>query len=105
MSDAFNAGSKTPGHGGGDAFNAGSKTPGYSGSGGGDSWGTKTPAYQPQPAQQAQQQDSWSNQAPQNGWGSNPYDAPTPGPYNAPTPGAAMNAPTPGAYSAPTPGP
>lgn len=85
-----------------DGFNAGSKTPGYGG--GGDTWGSKTPAYQ-----QPTSNDNWgSNQQPAgNSWGSNPYDAPTPGVnMSAPTP-AAMNAPTPGAgsYSAPTPAP
>ncbi|RDL33576.1 uncharacterized protein BP5553_07944 [Venustampulla echinocandica] len=96
---AWNSGAKTPAYGMSDGFAAGSKTPGY---GGGDAWGSKTPAYQqPTPTNN----DNWgSNQQPSNGWGSNPYDAPTPGAHAAPTP-AAMNAPTPGAYSASTPAP
>ncbi|CAG8978387.1 hypothetical protein HYALB_00009972 [Hymenoscyphus albidus] len=98
---AWSSGAKTPY--GQSGFDAGSKTPGYSG-GGGDSWGSKTPAYnQPTPAA-----ESWEANQPSGGqgWGgSNPYDAPTPGnPMSAPTP-AALNAPTPGAYSAPTPAP
>ncbi|KAF4630686.1 hypothetical protein G7Y89_g7455 [Cudoniella acicularis] len=96
---AWSSGAKTPAYGISDGFAAGSKTPGY---GGGDTWGSKTPAYQhPTPSN-----DNWgSNQQPSNGWGSAPYDAPTPGAHiSAPTP-AAMNAPTPGAYSAPTPAP
>ncbi|EHK96330.1 putative Transcription elongation factor SPT5 [Glarea lozoyensis 74030] len=101
---AWSAGGKTPAYGmSNDAFNAGSKTPGYSGgTSGGDAWGSKTPAYQPTPAA-----DNWgsSNHSGGNSWGSNAYDAPTPGAaMSAPTP-AAINAPTPGAYSAPTPAP
>ena len=98
---AWSSGAKTPAYGlQQDGFAAGSKTPGYGG--GGDTWGSKTPAYQhPTPGN-----DSWgSNQPAPGGWGGNPYDAPTPGGHmSAPTP-AAMNAPTPGAYSAPTPAP
>lgn len=83
-----------------DGFASGSKTPAY---GGGDAWGSKTPAYQPQ--QPSSNDSSWQNAPANNNWGSNPYDAPTPGAHiSAPTP-AAMNAPTPGAYSAPTPAP
>ncbi|KAE8449487.1 Transcription elongation factor spt5 [Mollisiaceae sp. DMI_Dod_QoI] len=100
---AWSSGAKTPAYGlQQDAFNAGSKTPGYTGSG--DAWGSgaKTPAYQPQAASN---DNAWSAPPPANNWGSNTYDAPTPGAHmSAPTP-AAMNAPTPGAYSAPTPAP
>ncbi|KAH6664699.1 hypothetical protein B0J14DRAFT_522966 [Halenospora varia] len=98
---AWSSGAKTPAYGMSDGFAAGSKTPGYGG--GGDTWGSKTPAYQhPTPSN-----DNWSsnNNQPSSGWGAAPYDAPTPGAHmSAPTP-AAMNAPTPGAYSAPTPAP
>ncbi|KAH8594737.1 hypothetical protein B0O99DRAFT_624591 [Bisporella sp. PMI_857] len=98
---AWSSGAKTPAYGLSDGFNVGSKTPGYTGN---DTWGSKTPAYQPQ--QSSDNNSSWGQQPPaNNGWGSNAYDAPTPGaPMSAPTP-AAMNAPTPGAYSAPTPAP
>jgi hypothetical protein len=98
---AWSSGAKTPAYGlQQDGFAAGSKTPGYGG--GGDTWGSKTPAYQhPTPSN-----DNWgSNQPAPSGWGGNSYDAPTPGAHmSAPTP-TAMNAPTPGAYSAPTPAP
>jgi len=84
---ATSYGGRTPAQGG---FGAGSRTPAWSmggGSGGGDAWGSKTPA----PASHDSHQQS------SNGWGSNPYDAPTPGLVSAPTP--AMNANTPGAFS------
>jgi len=96
---AWSSGAKTPAYGMSDGFASGSKTPAYSGSGNAtDSWGSKTPAYQPNTSG-----DSWnSNQNSNNNWNSS-YDAPTPGgPLSAPTP-AALNAPTPGGYSAPTP--
>ncbi|KAH0538266.1 hypothetical protein FGG08_005137 [Glutinoglossum americanum] len=92
---AWNPGSRTP-YGAGDAWNAGSKTPGY---GGGDSWGSKTPAYTGG--------DSWGAPTSTENWAGGSRtghsEAQTPSAdVSAPTPGA-MNAPTPGGYSAPTP--
>ncbi|KAI6781285.1 transcription initiation protein spt5 [Emericellopsis cladophorae] len=86
---AWQPGGRTPAPG--DAFGAGSRTPAYGG-GGGDSWGSKTPAYSaPTPGVSAT-----------DPWGYTP--GATGSAYDAPTPGSGLTAPSGGALSAPTPG-